>query len=240
MPASLGLRVLCIDDDAAIRESMAELLTGEGYDVTIGATVNEGLSLLRQGSFHLLVTDYALPDGTGTQLILRARAEHMLKATEAIIITAHPDPEPVAGVRLFRKPLDVDHLLRSIWELLAPAREAELAAASASMRQRNGQEPQMDGPRIEFILYVSAASASSLKAVRNMQRLLAGYDPGQVAFSVCDLSRESPPSVVEDRIAFTPTLVKRRPEPRAWVLGDLENIRFVADLLHHSGVERKR
>jgi len=73
-----------------------------------------------------------------------------------------------------------------------------------------------------------------------LQKLLNDYDPGTVSLTVCDLSRDTTGSAEEDRIVFTPTLVKRVPEPKVWILGDLENAEIVSDLLAHSGVERSR
>jgi hypothetical protein len=55
-----------------------------------------------------------------------------------------------------------------------------------------------------------------------------------------DLAKEQAQSANEDRIAFTPTLVKRWPEPKMWVLGDLEDSTVLADLLGHAGVEPQR
>jgi DNA-binding response OmpR family regulator len=240
MPAPLGLRILCLDDDDAIRESMAELLAIEGFEVVLGSTVEGGLAALRQGGIHLVLTDYGLPDGTGTELLRTAQREGLLEGVASLMITAHPEPEAWHGAKVFRKPLDVDHLLRHVSELLAPARDAEIARARQALESSRGPGPAMDEPRIEFVLYISAASASSLRAVRNMQRLLAEYDARRVGFTICDLSKEEPASLDEDRIAFTPTLVKRRPEPKTWILGDLENTRAVTDLLHLSGVERRR
>lgn len=42
-----------------------------------------------------------------------------------------------------------------------------------------------------------------------------------------------------DRIAFTPTLVKRFPEPRVWMLGNLKDTETLADLLRVYGVDAK-
>jgi hypothetical protein len=41
----------------------------------------------------------------------------------------------------------------------------------------------------------------------------------------------------EDRIAFPPALVKRFPEPRMWVLGNLRETDILADMLSVCGVE---
>jgi hypothetical protein len=53
---------------------------------------------------------------------------------------------------------------------------------------------------------------------------------------VCDLVRD-PFAGEADRIAFTPTLVKRYPEPRMWVLGNLREPEILADLLRVCGVD---
>jgi len=57
-----------------------------------------------------------------------------------------------------------------------------------------------------------------------------------VKFTVCDLGRD-PLAGDADRIAFTPTLVKRFPEPRMWVLGNLREPEILADLLRVCGVD---
>lgn len=90
--------------------------------------------------------------------------------------------------------------------------------------------------RVELILYISSASPASIQARRNLERLLAGFDRTQVKFSVCDLGRD-PLAGEADRIAFTPTLVKRYPEPRMWVLGNLRESQILADLLRVYGVD---
>jgi hypothetical protein len=85
-------------------------------------------------------------------------------------------------------------------------------------------------------LYISASSPSSLKALRTMERLLAGVDRERVRFTVRNLSRE-PDAGEADRIAFTPTLVKQAPEPRTWIRGDLQGGEVVVDLLRYAGLE---
>lgn len=94
-------------------------------------------------------------------------------------------------------------------------------------------------PQIEFVLYVSADSPASVKAIRNLTRLLRQYEEGEVALAIRDLSTQPLVAADEDRVTFTPTLVKRTPPPRTWVVGDLDDIKFVADLIGYAGVEKK-
>lgn len=56
--------------------------------------------------------------------------------------------------------------------------------------------------------------------------------------AVCDLARD-PMAGETDRVAFTPTLVKRYPAPRMWVLGNLREPEIVGDLLRACGLDAK-
>jgi circadian clock protein KaiB len=90
--------------------------------------------------------------------------------------------------------------------------------------------------RIELVLYISPSSPSSVRAVANMRRILRNYKSGQIELTVCDLTKD--PSAGElDRIAFTPTLCKRQPEPPMWILGDLSHPEPLLELLAFHGVE---
>jgi two-component system response regulator GlrR len=157
-----------------------------------------------------------------------------------LLVTAHPSPQGAEGLKLIRKPLDLDDFLREVYDLLAPARASELEKAQRKLNEER-VEGRSIGPapaRAEFVLYISSASPSSLKALRNMQRLLQEYEPSHVLFRICDLVKD-PTGCDEDHIAFTPTLVKRQPGPRTWIVGDLEDSSVVADLLSYAGVEKR-
>lgn len=93
--------------------------------------------------------------------------------------------------------------------------------------------------RVELVLYVSTSSAASIQARRNLDRVLEAFDPRQVKCSVCDLGRD-PMAGVADSVAFTPTLVKRYPEPKMWFVGNLREPEIVADLLRVCGVDESR
>lgn len=85
---------------------------------------------------------------------------------------------------------------------------------------------------------MSSSSAASIQARRNLERLLERFDSSQLKFTICDLEKD-PHAGDADRIAFTPTLVKRYPEPRMWVLGNLKNPEIVVDLLTVCGVDAR-
>jgi hypothetical protein len=91
--------------------------------------------------------------------------------------------------------------------------------------------------RVELVLYTSAASGKCQKALRAVMKVLRDYDPAQVSLTVRDLSGD-PAAGDEDAVIFTPTLVKRGPGPRTYLVGDLDQPHLLMDLLDVSGVKR--
>jgi len=69
-----------------------------------------------------------------------------------------------------------------------------------------------------------------------MEETLRGYAGCPIRYSVRDVAKE-PAGAEEDQVVFTPTLVKRGPGPRAWVLGDLADAAVVIELLKMCGLK---
>jgi DNA-binding NtrC family response regulator len=91
-------RVLIIDDEAAIRESLQILLEDEGYEVENAEDGEEGLCLLDAESFDLVLLDFQLPDRNGLEILkdIRERDPEMA----VIMITAYGTPEnAVAAIK---------------------------------------------------------------------------------------------------------------------------------------------
>ena len=110
---------------------------------------------------------------------------------------------------------------------------------AAPSRHKAPDEPPPP-PRIDLVLYVSAASEKSRKALRAIQSVLELYVSSQVKFATCDLS-ERPQEGEVDAVLFTPTLVKLGPGPRTSIIGNLDHHQdILTDLLDASGVDRRR
>jgi PAS domain S-box-containing protein len=63
-----GERILVVEDDPAVRTSLKEILGVLGYDVTTVGSREETVFLPPAPGFDLLLTDYVLPDGSGTEI----------------------------------------------------------------------------------------------------------------------------------------------------------------------------
>ena len=68
-------RVLVIDDNPDIRETLRWLLEGEGYEVAVAANGLEGLGVQRSAPADLVVTDIFMPEQDGIETLWKFREE---------------------------------------------------------------------------------------------------------------------------------------------------------------------
>jgi CheY-like chemotaxis protein len=117
--AIASLRALCVEDHDDTRDMIAELLELDGFEVETAASVGDALRLLGDGHrYDLVLTDYMMPDGSGTELLDAARANGQIADAHVVLFTAHPAPPRPANTLVIRKPLEVDSFLRTINELV--------------------------------------------------------------------------------------------------------------------------
>jgi DNA-binding NtrC family response regulator len=109
---SLG-RVLVIDDEAEVRQSVRLILTKAGYDVVDAEDGEKGIKAIRSGDNPLMVDtiicDLVMPKINGTEAITYFRSQ--FKSVPIIVLTGHPDIEGASD--LFKKGV-VDYLVKPI------------------------------------------------------------------------------------------------------------------------------
>ena len=134
-------RLLIIDDEPSIRESLETLLTLEGFDVTLAPDGVKGIDILSRDEFDLLLLDLALPGESGIDLLPRITAMH--PNLPVIMITAFGTVGNVvdavrAGAENFiQKPWDNEKLLADIRSAIARHRaEAEVIQLKRVLKQR--------------------------------------------------------------------------------------------------------
>ncbi len=121
-------RILLVEDDEAVRESVMEVLVDLGYRVTAMPNVAAVTALPTDECFDLLLTDYLLPDGKGTEVaaILVDRQPDL----PCIVMSGYAagmtsDASDPVGYRFLQKPLTVDALAKAIRSALGqPTRAA--------------------------------------------------------------------------------------------------------------------
>ncbi len=77
--------ILLVDDHKSFRDSLAKVLTGEGYRVLAATDGEEALDILRQEHINLVLTDLKMPKMDGVELLRVAKTLH--PEIEVILIT---------------------------------------------------------------------------------------------------------------------------------------------------------
>jgi DNA-binding response OmpR family regulator len=121
-------RILVVDDDPQIRESLRKVLSAEGYEVALAADGQEGIEQFSTERIDLLLLDLNLPGNSGWDLF--GTLTYLNPVLPIIIITGRQNQQQLAagaGVgALMQKPLDVPRLVQTITELLAESAETRL------------------------------------------------------------------------------------------------------------------
>jgi len=117
-------KLLIIDDDARLRESLAEVLELEGFECHQAATAAEGIALARKVMPRVVLMDIQLPDSSGFQICATLRKES--KQMVLLMMTGRflSSEEKTQGFELgadeyLTKPFDPQELAVRIQQLLS-------------------------------------------------------------------------------------------------------------------------
>jgi CheY-like chemotaxis protein len=130
------ITLLIGDDDSSVRECVAELVGGRGFQVLLAATGSQSLSLLLSRRIDLSILDVHMPDMTGIEVFERfvrgpfiaasdcAPAVPAERRLDAIFMSADATPDVRSwcertGNRLLGKPFDPDDMRAAIDAVLS-------------------------------------------------------------------------------------------------------------------------
>jgi PAS domain S-box-containing protein len=118
-----GERVLIVEDDPVVRGSLHEILTHLGYVVITAANRAEAQALPVAPGFDLLLSDFGLPDGTGTEIA--ALLQIRWPALKVIIMSGYAEDDVIArhvmngDLHFLQKPFTVETLGRAVRSVLS-------------------------------------------------------------------------------------------------------------------------
>jgi len=145
-----AVKLLIIDDDPDTGEVFRYFLAKEGYQAEVMTSAREGLELLRNRQFHILILDLKMPDMDGIDLLNKLREKD--KDLAVIVVTGYPSVETaVASLKggvsdYVEKPVEMRKLLRAVEKvvrekgLLRNPEESLLVSIGA--RIRSGRKAQ--------------------------------------------------------------------------------------------------
>ena len=118
-----GKRILLVDDDAEIIESLRLALEANGYNVLVARDGNQGLALSERENPDLVILDMMMPKRSGFLVLEKMRRTRdtpmrviMITANEG---TRHKAYAEMLGVDDYlRKPFPMDRLIESVQRLI--------------------------------------------------------------------------------------------------------------------------
>ena len=143
-------KILVIDDERAIRNTLKEILEFEGYSVEVAENGRIGLDRALAGSYDLIFTDIKMPEMDGMEF-LRAYHEGMSQHGEeapVVVITGHGSVDSAVDALksgafdFIQKPLDLNRLLVTTKHALD---HKSLVQETKVLRKKVGKRNQMIG-----------------------------------------------------------------------------------------------
>jgi DNA-binding NtrC family response regulator len=111
-------KILVIDDEDIVRLSCSRTLVPEGYELKMAKNGSEGLKLLEEESFDLVLTDLKMPNMDGIEVL--ANIKEKWPATDVVIVTGYQTVETaVKAIKLgaydyIEKPFTPDTLIATV------------------------------------------------------------------------------------------------------------------------------
>jgi DNA-binding NtrC family response regulator len=129
-------KILVVDDDENVRETVGSVLTEEGYSIETASSGAEAIEKAGSNSLAVMVTDLKLPDTDGVKLYQTIKKKH--PDTLAIIITGHASLQ--SAIRAIKagaydyleKPFRMEDILLTVKRALD---HAELLNQNVHLRQ---------------------------------------------------------------------------------------------------------
>jgi len=158
-------KILIIDDEPALRQTLGAILKRSGYNPVLAGTGQEGLKKLEGDSFSLIFLDIKLPDVMGVDLL--PKISQIDPDLPVIILTAHATLDAAiqavrGGARDFLlKPIDPKTIIERVGQILEENKEpqrqreiisqvqnllAELHSPDVTNHQTNVSQPQAADP----------------------------------------------------------------------------------------------
>lgn len=117
-------RILVVDDEFGIADTLAAVLGDEGYRVLLAVNGAQALALLAAEAVDLILLDYMMPVMDGRQTLAALRADPRLQAIPVIMmsaISAAVVRQSCPGAETLEKPFELEQLLRAVNRAIGPA-----------------------------------------------------------------------------------------------------------------------
>ena len=112
------MKILIIDDERSIRNSLKEILSDEGYDVDVAGNGHEGISMVEKEKYSVIFCDIKMPEMDGMEVL--DKLVQMGTDAAVVMISGHGDSETAVerikkgAFDFIQQPLDLNRILITI------------------------------------------------------------------------------------------------------------------------------
>ncbi len=196
MSDKLG-KVLCVDDEPSILRSLQWLLKKE-FDVTIAASGQEALELLRQQDFDVIISDQRMPGMMGSEFLREARK--IAPRSMRILLTGYSDLQAILRsvndgevFRFVNKPWNIKELPKIIADAATIARshpgEAPLPDSEQGSELDTGEESILlidDDPSMSQLISEAVGAEVKITQASTLAEAVAAFDDQNVGIILSD------------------------------------------------------
>ncbi len=110
-------KILIIDDERGIRNTLREILADEGFEVDVAENGKQGLEMAQAKAYDLIFTDIKMPEMDGIELLTALKSGEEAIETPIVMISGHGDVETavqalkMGAYDFLLKPLDLNRIL---------------------------------------------------------------------------------------------------------------------------------
>ncbi|MBQ2441144.1 MAG: sigma-54-dependent Fis family transcriptional regulator [Paludibacteraceae bacterium] len=146
-------RILVIDDERAIRNTLKEVLEFEDYQVEVAQNAEEALEKLKEKAYNLIYCDIKMPGMDGMELLQMIKNDELLENVPIVMISGHGNIETAVDAikkgafDFIMKPLDLNRLLITTKNALA---HKSLLQETKVLRKKIATKNQMIGQSKEI------------------------------------------------------------------------------------------
>ena len=178
-----SVKILVIDDETGIREGTKRALTAQGYEVDTAENGEQGLELIKNNCYDLILLDVMMPGITGIELI--EKIHQIDPETVCIIITGYATVEmAVRAIKegaydFLTKPFTVDDLLIVVNQglerrrlSLEAKRLQDIEQQAKKLAEEKARLEELDRAKMQFIRLVTHELQAPIAAIYTYLRLI--------------------------------------------------------------------
>jgi signal transduction histidine kinase len=197
----MASKILIVDDDAHLRETLHDLLEMEGYEVYEAASGSEAMSMVASDFYHIILMDFNLTDKTGIEVIKDIRK--LNKDSQILMMTAHASLDTaVKAIQesvydFLIKPVDFSYLKNAIRRAEDKLRlEQENQRLLNVLQEQNKELDRLNNMKSKFLSMASHDLSNALMTL-------------QISFEMLVSSLKTPSDDQKKKIDFITTSIQQ-------------------------------